>query len=52
MQSAQALDESLLLFINQKLSNPLFDWLMPFLNWNPIFIPALIFLAVALIWKG
>ena len=52
MQSAQALDESLFFFINQKLSNPLFDWFMPFLNWNPIFIPSLIFLAASLIWKG
>jgi hypothetical protein len=52
MQSAQALDESLFFFINQKLSNPFLDWSMPFLNWNPIFIPALILLAVALIWKG
>src|SRR4249920_688479 len=52
MQSAQALDESLFFFINQKLSNPLLDWFMPFLNWNPIFIPALICLAIALIWKG
>lgn len=48
----QSLDESLLRAINQGLSNDLLDWLMPLFAWNAFFVPALIVLAIALLWKG
>lgn len=48
----QDLDLALLRFINQTLSNRFFDVLMPFASGNVYFIPAVIFAAVLLIWKG
>ena len=47
----QSLDVALFRFINQTLSNPLFDWLMPFLSGNRVFGPALVLIAAGLIWK-
>ncbi len=48
----QSLDVALFRFINQTLSNPVFDWLMPFLSGNQLFVPALVLTATVLIWKG
>ena len=48
----QSLDVALFRLLNQSLSNPLFDWLMPFLSWNSLFVPALVLGAIALAWKG
>ncbi len=48
----QSLDVAAFRFINGALSNPLFDKLMPFVSGNAFFVPILIFVAVALIWKG
>jgi len=47
-----SLDTALFRFINQKLNNPLFDAVMPQLAGNAWFIPAVILLAVWLVWKG
>lgn len=49
MSWLQGLDESLFRFINQTLSNPLFDVLMPWLSGSRIFIPLVIIGAVILI---
>jgi 4-amino-4-deoxy-L-arabinose transferase-like glycosyltransferase/membrane-associated phospholipid phosphatase len=47
----QSLDAALFRFINQSLSNPFFDWLMPVLSGNKLFVPAVIGAAALLIWK-
>ena len=39
-------------FINHRLINPVFDWVMPFASGNAYFHPALVLLGVLLIWKG
>ena len=52
MSWLQGLDESLFRFINQTLSNPLFDVLMPWLSGHRIFIPIGILAAVVFIWRG
>ncbi len=46
------MDRSLFLFVNQKLQNPVLDLLMPWLAWNPLFIPALIVGLGWLIFRG
>lgn len=51
MSFLQSIDTALFNFGNQSLSNPLFDWLMPFLSGNRLFIPFVLFMAVFLIWK-
>ncbi len=38
--------------INQTLSNPVFDGVLPFFSNNRYFVPAVIVLAVGLLWKG
>jgi 4-amino-4-deoxy-L-arabinose transferase-like glycosyltransferase/membrane-associated phospholipid phosphatase len=48
----QSIDTALFRFVNQSLTNPVFDWLMPFLSGNPFFIPALVLGCAALIWFG
>ncbi|HWX22224.1 MAG TPA: glycosyltransferase family 39 protein [Candidatus Binatia bacterium] len=48
----QTLDSGLFRFINQRLSNPIFDGVMPFLSGNPYFLPALVLLGMLLLWKG
>jgi membrane-associated phospholipid phosphatase len=48
----QSLDIALFRFLNQALSNPVFDWLMPVLSGNKFFIPAVILLGFWLLWKG
>jgi membrane-associated phospholipid phosphatase len=47
----QALDTSLFRFINQSLSNPLCDVLMPWLSGNPLFAPTVVLIAGLLIWR-
>ncbi|MFM8470222.1 MAG: phosphatase PAP2 family protein [Limisphaerales bacterium] len=47
----QSLDAALFRFINQSLSNPFFDWLMPVLSGNKLFVPAVIVASALLIWK-
>ncbi|PAW75864.1 MAG: hypothetical protein B9S33_21340, partial [Pedosphaera sp. Tous-C6FEB] len=47
----QSLDAALFRSINQSLSNPFFDWLMPVLSGNKFFVPAVIVASVWLIWK-
>ncbi|MBN1560386.1 phosphatase PAP2 family protein [candidate division KSB1 bacterium] len=48
----QRLDTSLFFLINNGLSNPVFDWLMPFItiqeNWYPLFL----LIIIGLLWKG
>ncbi len=48
----EALDVALFRFINQTLSNPLFDAVMPWLSGNPLFVPLVVLVAAALIWRG
>jgi len=48
----QSLDTELFRFLNLKLSNPIFDALMPFLSGNPYFIPALVVAGLWVFWKG
>jgi 4-amino-4-deoxy-L-arabinose transferase-like glycosyltransferase/membrane-associated phospholipid phosphatase len=52
MHWLQTLDTRLFDFINQSLSNPFFDWLMPILSGNAFFFPLLFLLGVGLLWKG
>jgi len=52
MHWLQTLDTSLFRFINQSLSNPFFDWLMPVLSGNALFFPLLFLLGAGLLWKG
>jgi membrane-associated phospholipid phosphatase len=47
-----SVDVGLFRAINQGLSNPFFDWLMPIFAWNAFFVPLLLVGAVALLWKG
>ena len=48
----ESLDVSLFRAINKGLSNDLFDKLMPIFAWNAWFVPALLLLAIGLLWKG
>lgn len=48
----EGLDVSLFRAINKGLSNDLFDKLMPIFAWNGFFVPALMILAIGLLWKG
>lgn len=52
MHWLQSIDSALFLFINRSLGNPLFDWVMPVLSGNRLFVPCLIGLAAWLIWRG
>ena len=51
MSFLQSIDVALFNFFNQSISNPVFDWLMPFLSGNRLFIPFVLVMAVFLIWK-
>lgn len=51
MDLLQSIDRALFNFGNQTLSNPVFDWLMPFLSGNRLFAPFVICAAIWLIWK-
>lgn len=48
----EALDVALFRFINQTLSNPLFDVVMPWLSGNRLFVPLVVLVAAGLIWRG
>ena len=52
MDWLQSIDVALFRFINIKLSHPALDVVMPVLSGNTLFIPALVLLAVWVIWKG
>ncbi|HEY2953195.1 MAG TPA: glycosyltransferase family 39 protein, partial [Verrucomicrobiae bacterium] len=48
----QTVDVALFRFINEQLSHPVLDRVMPFFSGNPFFIPALAALCGWLLWKG
>jgi membrane-associated phospholipid phosphatase len=52
MHWLQTLDTGLFNFINQSLSNPFFDWLMPPLSGVPWFIPSAVALGLAMLCFG
>jgi 4-amino-4-deoxy-L-arabinose transferase-like glycosyltransferase len=52
MDFLQLLDAGLFRFINLKLANPFFDWLMPALSWHWLFPPLLLAIAAWLNCKG
>lgn len=52
MDWLQSLDVALFRLINHGLSNPMLDGVMPFFSWNPFFIPLVVLLGAALLWKG
>ncbi len=52
MHWLQTLDVALFRFINQTLSNPLFDVVMPWLSGNRLFVPLVLLAAAGLIWRG
>jgi membrane-associated phospholipid phosphatase len=52
MHWLHTLDVGLLRFINQTLSNPVFDVAMPFLSGNALFVPALAIAMTVMVWKG
>ncbi|MBI1840889.1 MAG: glycosyltransferase family 39 protein [Verrucomicrobia bacterium] len=52
MSFLQSIDVRVFHWINGDAQNPVFDLLMPWLSGNPLFIPAVCVLALALMWKG
>src|SRR5687768_8844703 len=52
MSWLHSVDIALFRFINLELSHPILDRIMPLFAGNPVFVPAVLFLAVALLWKG
>lgn len=52
MNWVETLDTLLLRFVNIDLSNPVFDWLMPRLSHNPLFIPIVALACLTLAVKG
>src|SRR2546421_9711033 len=52
MSWLQSLDVALFRFINETLSNPLFDRVMPFFSGNSLFVPLLFALAAVVVWRG
>jgi hypothetical protein len=48
----QNLDVILFRFINQTLSNPLFDAVMPWMSGNRMFLQLTLLVAAGLIWRG
>lgn len=52
MSWLQALDVGLFRFINDSLSNPLFDVLMPWMSGNRVFLPGLMLVFGIVIWRG
>ena len=51
MSWLRSLDVALFRFINETLSNSLFDRIMPFFSGNSVFVPLLVALAAILVWK-
>jgi len=52
MMSVGALDLAVFRWVNHSWAHPWLDAVMPFLSGNPLFMPALGILAVAMGWKG
>ncbi len=52
MPAWQSMDETLFRFLNQKLANPVFDVLMPFLSGNALFVPAVVVVVLLVLWRG
>ncbi len=52
MHWLQTLDTSLFRFVNQTLSNPVFDVIMPLASGNPFFAPLVLLAAAIFIWRG
>lgn len=52
MSWLQALDVHLFRFINDALSNPGFDAVMPWLSGNRLFLPALLVVSGIILWRG
>lgn len=52
MDWLNALDVAVFRFINGTLQNAAFDAVMPWLSGNALFIPAMVILAVMLLWQG
>jgi undecaprenyl-diphosphatase len=52
MSWLRSLDAALFRFINETLSNPLFDRVMPFFSGNSLFVPLLLALAAVTIWRA
>lgn len=48
----QTLDVAGFRFINQTLSNPVFDIVMPWLSGNRLFVPLVLLAIVGLLWRG
>jgi len=48
----QSLDTALFRFVNQTMSNPVFDVVLPWFSGNFIFVPALLCVCAWLLWKG
>src|SRR4051794_12858517 len=46
------MDVGVFRFINQTLSNPVFDVIMPFASGNKFFFPVLAIVGMLLLWKG
>src|ERR1043166_588529 len=52
MSWLQSLDLSILRFVRETLHNSFFDWLMPVLSGNNLFLPAGVIAAIWLAWRG
>ena len=52
MHWLHALDVALFRFVNQTLSNPVFDVVMPWLSGNRLFVPLVLLAGAGLIWRG
>src|SRR5258708_32648229 len=52
MDWLQSLDVELFRFVNTKLANPFFDFLMPFVSGNAFFSPFLLAIGLLLLCKG
>jgi 4-amino-4-deoxy-L-arabinose transferase-like glycosyltransferase/membrane-associated phospholipid phosphatase len=51
MNFLQSIDTALFNLVNQTMSNPVFDWLMPILSGNRLFAPFALAAAVFVIWR-
>lgn len=51
MSALQSIDETLFRFVNEKLANPVFDVVMPFLSGNKLFVPAIVITAILVVWR-
>lgn len=52
MSWLETADVALFRWINQTVSNPVFDWVLPLFSTNRLFVPAVLLLAVGLLWQG